>query len=103
MAEMTMTQEQYQQWCDENKPFEPGPQGKSRGIAALLGIFIGWSGAQFFYLGKSKAGIICLAISAVTCGVWCLIPFISGIMMFLKDNKTFEEKYITTEKTFPLF
>lgn len=35
--------------------FSPGPSGKSRGVAALLAIFLGSLGIQYFYLGKNTA------------------------------------------------
>ncbi len=38
----------------------------------LLAIFLGGFGAQFFYAGKKKAGILCL----IFC--WCPIPLLIG-------------------------
>lgn len=35
-----------------NDVFSPGPSGKSRGVAALLAIFLGSLGIQYFYRGK---------------------------------------------------
>lgn len=34
--------------------------GRSRGVAALLALFFGWSGAHWFYLGRRRRGVIYL-------------------------------------------
>ncbi len=93
---------------DNNTPqvdnvFNPGPSGKSRGVAALLAIFLGGLGIQYFYLGKNTAGIIAIVLTLVTCGIFELLFFIQGILMFTMSQPVFEEKYVYTTKTFPLF
>lgn len=84
-------------------PFDEGPTGKSRGIAALLAIFLGTFGVQYFYLGRSTAGIIALLISLVTCGAAGIIWFIQGILMLVMNEADFERKFIYSQSTFPLF
>lgn len=43
-----------------NDVFATDRYGKSRGVCALLAIFLGGFGIQYFYLGKTTAGIIAL-------------------------------------------
>jgi TM2 domain-containing membrane protein YozV len=38
-------------------------KSKSKKTAALLAIFLGWTGANFFYLGYKKNGVIALLVS----------------------------------------
>ncbi|MDE7237726.1 MAG: TM2 domain-containing protein, partial [Paramuribaculum sp.] len=42
--------------------FDAGPSGRSRGVAGLLAIFLGSLGIQYFYLGKTQAGIIAIVL-----------------------------------------
>lgn len=89
---------------NNNDPFQPaGPEGKSRGVAAILAILLGNLGVQYFYMGKTTAGILSIVIAIVTCGAWGIIPFIQGILMFTMTNETFEQKYITNPSSFPVF
>jgi len=88
---------------DTNNPFDAGPEGKSRGVAALLAIFLGGLGIQYFYLGKIMAGVLTILINLVTCGVWTLVMLVQGILMFCIDNETFRQKYVLTTSQFPLF
>lgn len=92
----------YQQWY-QNDAFASGPGGKSRGVAALLAIFLGGLGIQYFYLGKVMAGILSIVITLCTCGIWEILTLIQGILMFCMDNQTFEQKYVNTNSSFPLF
>lgn len=86
-----------------NNAFDCGPEGKSRGITALLALFLGGLGIQYFYLDKATAGIITILLSLVTCGFWSIIPFIQAIYLFCIDNRTFREKFVTNPATFPIF
>ena len=88
--------------------FTAGPSGKSRGVleggvAALLAIFIGSLGIQYFYLGKNTAGIIAIIVSLVTCGLFGIIWLIQGILMFTMSQADFERKYVYSTSSFPLF
>lgn len=80
-----------------------GPEGKSRGIAALFAILLGEFGIQYFYLGKNTAGILSIVICICTCGGWGIITFIQGILMLCMTNAEFRAKYVATPSTFPLF
>lgn len=80
-----------------------GPEGKSRGVAALLAILLGSLGVHYFYLNKPGGGFICILLSIITCGIWQVITLIQGILMFCMTNAEFERKYVETTSTFPLF
>lgn len=83
--------------------FMPGPSGKSRGVAALLAIFLGALGIQYFYIGKNTAGIICLCITIFSCGilgsVLGLLTLIQGIIMLTMSESDFERRYIDNPST----
>lgn len=87
-----------------NNAFDSDPRtGKSRGVAALLALIIGSIGVQYFYLGKTTAGFLTILLSLVTCGFWQIITLIQGILMLCMDNRSFCDKYVYNNKTFPLF
>ena len=92
---------------NRNDPFASNRFGKARGVAALLAIFLGVLGIQYFYLGKTTAGVICLLLTVCSCGiigsVISLLSFIQGILMFCMNNQEFTNKYVATQATFPLF
>lgn len=91
-----------QQWLNDDA-FAAGPEGKSRGVTALLAILVGTLGVQYFYLGKVGAGLLTILLCAVTCGIWSILVLIQGILMFCMDNNTFRNKYVITQSWFPLF
>ncbi len=80
-----------------------GPEGKSRGVAALLAILLGYLGIHYFYLGKNMAGILSIILSFITCGIWPVVMLIQGILMFFMTNAQFREKYVLTTSSFPIF
>lgn len=84
-------------------PFDEGPTGKSRGIAALLAIFLGYFGVHYFYLGKTTAGILAILITICTCGAAQTLWFIQGIILLCMSEADFERKFIYSDTTFPLF
>jgi len=65
--------------------------GKSRIVAALLGIFLGDFGIHKFYLGQIGLGIVYI----IFC--WTLIPgiigFIEGIIYLTMSDEAFAAKY----------
>lgn len=92
------------QCYDPNKAFDScGPEGKSRGVAALLAILLGCFGVQYFYLGKTTGGILTIILSLVTCGLWEVITLIQGVLMLCMTNSEFRRKYVLTQSSFPLF
>ncbi len=90
-------------WEARNDCFEECPEGKSRGLTALLAIFFGYFGVQYFYLGKISGGLLTILLSLVTCGIWNLLMFIQGIMLLCMDNRTFYNKFVASNSTLPLF
>ena len=86
-----------------NDPFANGPTGRCRGIAALLAIFLGSFGIQYFYLNRTTAGLLTILLFVITCGVWGTVMFIQGIYMFCIDNDKFTRIYINNTSTLPLF
>lgn len=96
-------QQSYGGGYDANNPFDSCPEGKSRGVTALLAIFLGGLGVQYFYLGRVLAGVLCIIINLCTFGLWSIVMLIQGIMMFCMDNYTFREKYVLNNSSFPLF
>lgn len=93
----------YGYYSNNNAFDSAGPEGKSRGVAALLAILLGYLGIHYFYLGKVSGGLICILLSAVTCGTWQIITLIQGVMMFCMTNEEFERKFVQSPSTFPLF
>ncbi|MDE7236849.1 MAG: TM2 domain-containing protein, partial [Paramuribaculum sp.] len=83
--------------------FDAGPAGRSRGVAGLRSIFLGSLGIQYFYLGKTQAGIIAIVLSLVTCGALSVLWLIQGILMIAMNEQDFERKFVYTNSTFPLF
>ncbi len=83
--------------------FDPGPSGKSRGVAGLLAILIGGLGVHYFYLGHTAAGFLSILLSFITCGIWPLVMLIQGVIMLTMDQASFEQKYVYTQSALPLF
>lgn len=99
---------QYQQNSNNSNfnnigPFDEGPTGRSRGLAGLLAIFLGCLGIQYFYLGRTGAGFIAIALSLFSCGAVNVLWIIQGIMMIAMRESEFERKFIYTTSDFPLF
>lgn len=87
--------------------FDCGPSGRSRGVAALLAIFLGAFGIHYFYLGKKTAGIVFLLIAIFSCGVLAAITsvlaLVQGIIMLTLTQEQFEQKYVYCPQSVPLF
>ena len=93
----------YREFFIDNNAFADCPEGYSRGVAALLAIFLGGLGIQYFYLGKATAGILTIVLTLITCGIWQVVMFIQGILMLCMTNQSFREKYVLNRSTMPLF
>ena len=83
--------------------FDNGPSGKSRGVAGLLAILIGGLGIHYFYLGKIGGGLLCILLQIVTCGIWQIVTLIQGVLMLTMRHSEFEQKYVYSQSTMPLF
>lgn len=75
---------------------------KSKIVFALLAWFFGGFGAQYFYVGKTKAGIIVLLTNWI-CLWGAIVAAIQAIMALIKSQEWFDEKFVNSDKTLPLF
>lgn len=66
--------------------------GKSKLVAALLAFFLGAFGANFFYLGNKKLGVLCILLC------WTYIPTFIGIINAVRylvmDDVIFHTRYL---------
>ncbi len=76
---------------------------KSKTTAGILAILLGGIGVQYFYCGKIAGGFITILLYFVTCGLWSILTLVQGIMMLSMTDQQFDEKYVSNDKTFPLF
>ena len=87
--------------------FNNGPSGKSRGIAGLLAILMGWCGLHYFYIGKTSAGVLFLLIAILSCGILAtvttIVSIIQGVLFFTSTQEEFEGKWVNSPSNFPLF
>ncbi len=67
-------------------------------IAGICGIFLGWSGLHKFILGYTRAGLIMLLSSILTCflagWIMWLIGFVEGVLYLTMSDDEFVHKYI---------
>ena len=66
---------------------------KNKLVAALLALFLGGFGVHHFYLGSTTAGIVCIAVTWLTCGIGGILPFIEFIMLLIMSDDDFNKKY----------
>lgn len=75
---------------------------KEKIVAGILGILLGGLGIHKFYLGYTKAGLIMLLVSIISCGIGApimgVIGFIEGILYLVKSDEEFNETYVANEK-----
>ena len=83
--------------------------GRSRGVTALLAFFLGYLGAQYFYLGKTGAGVMVLLLNIF---LWwsVLVPLAFGvifliqcIMLMTMSHDDFERKMVKSQSFMPLW
>lgn len=74
------------------------PNSDKKLIAGLLGILLGGFGVHKFYLGYTKAGIIQIIVTFLTCGIRSVIGLIEGILYLVKTDEEFEETYVRNTK-----
>ncbi|MFI7221213.1 TM2 domain-containing protein [Micromonospora maritima] len=77
-------------WCPlMTTPYQQYPQGvsdKSKVVAGVLGILLGFFGAGRFYMGDTKTGVLQLVVSVVTCGFGALWGTIDGILILVNGG-----------------
>lgn len=80
--------------------FATSASAKSKTIAGILGITLGWLGAHKFYLGYTKEGLIMFACTMV--GTYLVFPsviiasigLVEGIIYLVKDESAFQSAYV---------
>jgi TM2 domain-containing membrane protein YozV len=76
---------------------------KDHVVAGVLALILGGFGVHYFYMGKTTAGFLAILLTLVTCSVWELVVLVQAIMMLCMSQAEFEQKYVLTSATFPLF
>lgn len=71
--------------------------------AGVLALLLGWLGIQYFYLDKPLAGVLTILLTAVTCGIWGILMAVQGILMLTMSVQEFQQKYVNTTSSYPLF
>lgn len=56
---------------------------KSKLVAGLLGILVGWAGVHRFYLGYTAIGVAQILVTVITCGIGAIWGFIEGILILV--------------------
>jgi len=78
------------------------PGAEKKILAGLLGIFLGGLGIHKFVLGYSKAGLIMLLVSLLSCGIGYplmhLFGLIEGIIYLTKSDADFVATYVNNKK-----
>lgn len=84
---------------DENGHVVPKSNEESkRVLAGVLAILLGPFAVHKFILGYTKAGIIQLIITVLSCGTLSIISFIEGIIYLTKSDEEFIYTYQTNQK-----
>lgn len=69
----------------------PTSNSKNKLAAALLALFLGGFGIQFFYLGRNMAGLLSLLFCWT--GIPAIIGFIQCILLLMSSDQEFNSKY----------
>jgi TM2 domain-containing membrane protein YozV len=63
-------------------------QRKSKLVAGILGILVGWAGVHRFYLGYTAIGIAQILVTFLTCGAGYIWGLIEGILILVGSTIT---------------
>lgn len=85
------------------QPYYTPVRESKRLICGLFSLLIGCLGIQYFIIDKVAAGILTILLCLITCGTWTIITFVQGIIMLTMTDQEFEQKYVQSTSTFPLF
>lgn len=89
----------YNNGSNQNQNFSNRNYRSEKKLAAgLLGILAGVFGANKFFLGYMKEGIIQIVLNICTCGIASVIPFIEGIIYLTMSDEQFDDTYIKNKK-----
>lgn len=88
---------------DENGQVVPKVnQENKKVLAGILAIVLGPFGVHKFVLGYTKAGIIMLLLTILTCGIGAavtsIIGLVEGIIYLTKSDEEFMETYQNNQK-----
>jgi TM2 domain-containing membrane protein YozV len=61
---------------------------KSKLVAGILGILVGWAGVHRFYLGYTAIGIAQILVTFLTCGAGYIWGLIEGILILVGSTIT---------------
>lgn len=80
----------------------PAAQNGTKIAAGVCGILLGALGVHKFILGMTKAGVIMLLVTVLTCG-WGGIPMgiiglVEGILYLTKSDEEFNRLYVVGKK-----
>lgn len=64
---------------------------KEKSTAVLLALFLGWLGIQFFYLGNTVMGVLCVLFCWT--GIPAFISVIHIIILLCTSQDDFDQKY----------
>lgn len=101
-------------WSDKVRPKAPttlGPPGHVRSssaqqplpeskkiVAGILALVLGGFGAHKFYLGYSKAGVLQILLTVLTCGLGSVVALVEGILYLIKSDEEFVAIYQQNKK-----
>lgn len=78
-------------------------EDSQRIVCGVLALLIGWIGLQYFLIGKTTGGLINIALSLVTCGLWGVINFVQGILILCMSDAEWRRKFVDSPSVFPIF
>lgn len=78
-------------------------EDSQRIVCGILALLIGWIGLQYFLIGKTTGGLINIALSLVTCGLWGVINFVQGILILSMSDAEWRRKFVDSPSVFPIF